>query len=195
MRAIDMRNFRTWLLGASALAVVASGGMLASAQTKSDDADISKMTVGEMTEAAGERVRKMEEMLSQAYKLLEESIEKGDVATTTSRNEAITAMKGLVKLSEENFLILQHKAAQSERKGVEHEYVKISIAAVKVGELFAQVRSAGSGAIGLEGSDVSATLSVGGQLPTSVNLPNQVGTTPSISLPTPPVAVSASAFL
>lgn len=149
----------------------------------------SKMSIDNMVKDAGVMVRKMEEILTKSFKELEGSIAEGDVGATTARNEAITAMKGLVKLSEENYRNLQQKAAEGDRETVEHEYVKISIAYAKVGELFAQVRTAGGIKVDLEATDVSLTLDID-----SAMTFDPVLTSPSLdqpqALPDPPVHAS-----
>ena len=76
--------------------------------------DIERMSVAQMVAAGEEHLEGMRQALSDSFALLEESIASGDVACTTARNESITAMKGLVKLSEENYVSLQQKAAEGD---------------------------------------------------------------------------------
>lgn len=146
-------------MGVFALCALLTGVTVVTASAADDSQrSVESMTIDEMVESAKILVDGMEEKLAQAFKALEESIASGDVATTTGRNEAITAMNGLVKLSEDNFLTMQLKAAQGDRDGVEHEYVKITIAAAKVSELFGQVQSAGGVGIDVELSNVEREL-------------------------------------
>ncbi len=127
--------------------------------------DPSALSIDEMTDAAKVMVDQMEEMLAASFKLLEQAISTSDVASTTIRNEAITAMKGLVKLSEENMMTLQERRAEQDRDAVEHEYVKISIASAKVIELYAQVRTASGIDVDLEDTRVERTIDIESAMP------------------------------
>ena len=153
------------------------------------DEDLAQLTIEDMVTRASESVRTMEKQLSESFKLLEESIAKGDVAATTSRNEAITAMKGLVKLSEQNLLTLQQRAAERDRPRVEHEYVKITIAAAKVTEFYAQIKSATGAPVDLDLTEVERKLEFQGRLPVVEDLTTTF-TTPTDVIPDPPVHAS-----
>lgn len=149
--------------------------------------DPSALGIEEMERTAHEQVRKMEEMLASSFKLLEQAISTSDVASTAIRNEAITAMKGLVKLSEENYMMLQQKKAEQDRDGVEHEYVKISIAAAKVAELYAQVRTASGIDVDLEDTRVERTLDIESALPMDMGNVSSADVSDSLDvLPDPP---------
>ncbi|MCC6620108.1 MAG: hypothetical protein IT385_02565 [Deltaproteobacteria bacterium] len=136
------------------------------------DEDLSKLGDVELVERAEAIVKRMEEQLTDSFWLLEASLTAGDVSGAMARNEAITVMKGLVKLSEQNLINLKQKAAEGDRRRVENEYVKIAIAGAKVAEYYAQVKSAvslGSGA--LELSNVERRLVYSGSLPVIDDLP------------------------
>jgi hypothetical protein len=149
--------------------------------------DASVLTVEDMAGTAREEVNKMEEMLISSFKLLEQSISTSDVASTAIRNEAITAMKGLVKLSEENLIMLQQKKAEGDRDAVEHEYVKISIAAAKVAELYAQVRTASGIDVDLEDTRVERTMDIESSLPMDMGSVSSADISSSLDvLPDPP---------
>lgn len=144
-----------------------SGGAAAS-----DDEDISGLSTENLVERSNGCVKKMEEQLTDSFYLLEASLSAGDVNGANTRNEAITVMKGLVKLSEQNLMSMRQRAAEGDRKRVENEYVKISIACSKVGEYYAQVKSAVSlGAGALELSSVERRLVFSGKLPVIDELP------------------------
>ena len=141
--------------------------------TFADEEDLSKLSDQQLAERSEKLVKKMEEQLTDSFWLLEASLTAGDVAGAMARNEAITVMKGLVKLSEQNLITLKQKAAENDRRRVENEYVKITIAAAKVAEYYAQVKSAvsvGSGA--LELSNVERRLVYSGRLPVVDELPS-----------------------
>lgn len=136
------------------------------------DEDLAKLSDVQLVERAEALVKRMEEQLTDSFWLLEASLTAGDVSGAMARNEAITVMKGLVKLSEQNLMTLKQKAAEGDRRRVENEYVKIAIAGAKVAEYYAQVKSAvsiGSGA--LELSNVERRLVYSGNLPVIDELP------------------------
>jgi len=179
----------------SRLAAVVSGvsmlvlGLLVTDRAPAEPAgpDPSALTISEMETNARDQVNKMEEMLASSFKLLEQAISTSDVASTAIRNEAITAMKGLVKLSEENLMVLQQKKAEKDRDAVEHEYVKISIAAAKVAELYAQVRTASGIDVDLEDTRVERTLDIESTLPMDVGDVSASNVTDAVDvLPDPP---------
>lgn len=160
-----------------------------------DDLDLSKFSVDELVDKASGQVKKMEEWLTESFYLLEESLSAGDVNAVNTRNEAITVMKGLVKLSEQNLMNMQQKAAEGDRKRVENEYVKISIAHGKVQEYYAQVKSAVSiGVTNLELSSVERRLVFSGQLPVVDDLPGMFTQTNDVFTTTPGEPVHASGF-
>lgn len=65
-----------------------------------DDEDLASQPSDKLVDKASGFVKKMEEWLTDSFWLLEASLSAGDVNGANSRNEAITVMKGLVKLSE-----------------------------------------------------------------------------------------------
>ena len=168
-------------------------GVLLSVEAPAEPAgpDPSALSIEEMETGARDQVNKMQEMLASSFKLLEQAISTSDVASTAIRNEAITAMKGLVKLSEENLIMLQQKKAEKDRDGVEHEYVKISIAAAKVSELYAQVRTAAGIDVDLEDTQVERTLDIESSLSMEVGDVSAAGVSDSANvLPDPPTYAS-----
>lgn len=152
------------VLGVSLLSVAvpaSSGG---------GDTDLSKFSNDELVSSAQAMVRKMESQLGDAFKLLEASVTAGDVGATTARNDAITKIKSLLKLSEENFVTLQGKIAVGERDDAEHEYVKIAIILEKVNELMSQVRAAGGIDVDIESAQVNSEVDYDGDFPLLADL-------------------------
>ena len=148
--------------------------------------DPSALSAEEMEQSSRDMVNQMEEMLASSFKLLEQAISTSDVASTAIRNEAITAMKGLVKLSEENLMMLQQKKAEGDRDGVEHEYVKISIAFAKVSELYAQVRTASGIDVDLEDTRVERSLDIESAMPMDSTATSDFSDASDLVLPDPP---------
>jgi len=160
-----------------------------------DDLDLSKLDIPTLVERSSAFVKKMEEWLTDSFYLLESSLSAGDVNAANTRNEAITVMKGLVKLSEQNLMNMRQKAAEGDRKRVENEYVKISIAHSKVQEYYAQVKSAVSiGVTNLELSQVERRLVYSGQLPVVDDLPGLFTQTFDVFINTPSEPIYASPF-
>ncbi len=144
------------------------GAVLATAQTPAAggaNKTTRIMSIPELKTRAADAMKSMNRMLTDSFALLEQSIASQDIATTNARNEAITQMKALVKLSEQNHMTLQQRAAEGDRDAVEHEYVKINIASAKTQELYAQVKSAGGVRTDLEMTDVERTLDINAALP------------------------------
>jgi len=160
-----------------------------------DDLDLTKFETSTLVERASAFVKRMEESLTDSFYLLEASLSAGDVNAANTRNEAITVMKGLVKLSEQNLMSMRQKAAEGDRKRVENEYVKISIAHTKVQEYYAQVKSAVSiGVTNLELSQVERRLVYSGELPVVDDLPGLYAQTYDVFINTPSEPVYASPF-
>lgn len=164
---------RRFAIASAVLVALMAVSVLAPAKTGGGDADLSDMSIDDMQTSADTMVQNMEAQLATSFKLLEEALAGTDADAINVRNEAITAMKGLVKLSEENYMTLQQKSAEGDRAGVEHEYVKISIAQAKVTELFAQVRTAGGIDMDIEAANVEKTLDIEGTLPLDTDTPAQ----------------------
>lgn len=171
------------------LAVTAMSALALAAPSGSDVSDLSGKSTKQLTSEGKQMVSDMESMLAKSFELLQESTKAGDVGAVTSRNDAVTAMKGLVKLSEQNFLTLQQKAAQGDRDRVEHEYVKITIAYAKVQELFAEVRAAGGIQVDLESTRVNRTFQFQGIMPPEPSITTAFGNEPN-SVPNEPVHAS-----
>ena len=176
-KALSIAGSFTALVAVAAMSVQAAPPSPTKAEdpvgTFGEDEDLTKLSDSQLAERAEKLVKRMEEQLTDSFWLLEASLTAGDVSGAMARNEAITVMKGLVKLSEQNLINLKQKAAEGDRKRVENEYVKITIAAAKVAEYYAQVKSAvsiGSGA--LELSNVERRLVYSGRLPVVDELPS-----------------------
>lgn len=160
-----------------------------------DEVDLTKYSVGDLVDRAAGFVERMEKWLTDSFYLLEQSLAAGDVNAANTRNEAITVMKGLVKLSEQNLMDMRQKAAEGDRKRVENEYVKISIAQTKVQEYYAQVKSAESiGVTSLELSSVERRLIYSGELPVVDDLPGLYANTYDVFINTPSEPVHASPY-
>ena len=184
------------VLGATlALTVRAQEAPPAPDFTIEGDADITKVPTDRLVARASGWVEEMEGWLTESFRLLETSLSAGDVNAANTRNEAITVMKGLIKLSEQNLMNLQQKAAEGDRRRVENEYVKIAMAHAKVQEYYAQVKSAGSvGVSDLDLSTVERRLVYSGELPVVDDLPAMFARTNDVFITPPSEPVHASPY-
>ena len=87
----------------------------------------------------------MRSQLEDAFKVLEESKAARSFQRIELIQEAITAMKGLVRLAEQNLLAGQEAAAKGDRQTLEQTWLTVKVAAAKMKELLVQVRTEGKG--------------------------------------------------
>ena len=86
---------------------------------------------------------RMQKMVSDGFTELEEARKQQNVGRVNCVNDALTAIKGLLRLAEGNYLGMQEAAARKDPDGVEHEFVKVSIAFNKTEELNGQLQGCG----------------------------------------------------
>jgi hypothetical protein len=137
-------------------------------QPSPEEEDLSKYSCKELVERAQKMVNEMDKQLTDSFYMLEASVDAGDMAAANTRNEAITIMKGHVKLAENNLRNLKQRCAENDRSRSENEFIKVAIASAKVREYYAQVRSSssvGMEAFEVEGEAVTRQLSFSGTLP------------------------------
>ncbi len=190
--------------GLSGLAVAqpAEGGQPAappaqiSFQPSPEEEDLSKYSCKELVERAQKMVNEMDKQLTDSFYMLESSVAAGDMAAANTRNEAITIMKGHVKLAENNLRNLKQRCAENDRSRSENEFIKVAIASGKVREYYAQVRSSssvGMEAFEVEGEAVTRQLTFSGTLPVLQSLTEVFAAeayTPFQSNPQPPANAS-----
>jgi hypothetical protein len=171
-----------------------AGERLPELRFEPEDEDLSDFTNRQLADKGQKLVALMDKQLNESFYLLEASLSAGDIAAASARNEAITVMKGLVKLAEGNLRTLKQRVAEDDRPRVENEYAKITIAATKVQEYYAQVRSAASvGLDAFELSNVERRLTFSGRLPVVEELPRLFSSdyyTPFASSPSAPFNAS-----
>ena len=110
-------------------------------------ADTDKMNMKQARSQADQVVNEMKTMLRDVFDLLEEAQSKKDVVKINCLREKVTAIKGLLRISEQAAVNLQQKFAESDEEGVQHEFVKITIAQQKIQGLHAEAQTcAGEGA-------------------------------------------------
>ena len=87
----------------------------------------------------------MRTQLEDAFKVLEESKAARSFQRIELIQEAITAMKGLVRLAEQNLVAGQEATIKGDRKTLEQTWLTVKVAAAKMKELLVQVRTEGKG--------------------------------------------------
>jgi hypothetical protein len=102
-----------------------------------------KLSPQQQLKKATKDMQAMKRVLTGAFNMLKEARSEQDMQKLNCINEALSAIKGLMRLSEQNFVMLQEAVARSDARTAEHEFVKISIAENKIGDLDGQVRSCG----------------------------------------------------
>jgi hypothetical protein len=102
-----------------------------------------KLSPQQQLKKATKNMQAMKKVLTGAFETLKEARSEQDMQKLNCINEALSAIKGLMRLSEQNFVMLQEAVARSDARTAEHEFVKISIAHNKIGDLDGQVRSCG----------------------------------------------------
>ncbi len=88
-------------------------------------------------------VDRLHKMVSDGFNELEEARKSQNITRVNCVNEALTTMKGLMRLAEGNYMSMQECAARKDGGCAEHEYVKISITFNKSEELEGQLKGCG----------------------------------------------------
>jgi len=125
-------------VGVCCLALAAAVGAQQPGASQANVGDIASQL-----EQAKANVERMHKMVANGFKELEEARKAQNISRVNCVNDALTAMKGLLRLAESNFLAIQEAASRTDAEGVEHEYVKISIAFNKCEELYGQLQGCG----------------------------------------------------
>jgi len=92
---------------------------------------------------AQRHVDDMNVIIQEAFDQLESARSEEDIQRVNCISEGVTAMRGLLKIAEENMLSLREFNARGDAKSAGHSAMKIAIAQKKFGELDSQVRSCG----------------------------------------------------
>jgi hypothetical protein len=92
-------------------------------------------------------IDRLHKMVSDGFSELEEARKSQNISRVNCVNEALTTMKGLMRLAEGNYLGMQECGSRKDAACAEHEYVKISIAFNKAEELDGQLKGCGGPAV------------------------------------------------
>jgi hypothetical protein len=119
-----------------------------------------------------ELIDRMKEVLSKVLKHLEDAREERDVIKLNCVNEKLTAVKGLLKISEQADVAMQEALARRNAEVAQHEFEKISIAGTKCEQLFAESEAC-VGELAVYAGDTQVEVVVEGEPPDdlSENIP------------------------
>jgi hypothetical protein len=104
--------------------------------------DAIDLTPDEQLTRATEYMARNNEVLNLGFELLAEARASQAISMLTQVNEILSAIKGLLRLSEQSFVKLRESVAQGNATQAEHEFVKIAVAYQTIQELGGRLRSA-----------------------------------------------------
>lgn len=120
---------------------------------------VKQMSFKQQVNKAEKYIEGMKQVLKSAFVILKDARERQDIQKLNGVNEALSAIKGLLRLSEQNLTMLQEAVAKNDQQTAEHEFVKISIAYNKIRELDARIKSLSrpstGGSVDGHGTDVT----------------------------------------
>mgnify|MGYP000917373816 CR=1 FL=1 len=105
--------------------------------------DLQAMSLEEMLSKGEKAVAEMNAVIREVLDALTAAKKTSDFAKMNCIGTALSSIKGLLRITDQNTLALREFVMGRDRAGAEHEYVKIHIAREKVRDLAAQARSCG----------------------------------------------------
>jgi hypothetical protein len=105
--------------------------------------DLKTMTLDQLVTAAEAMMNSMNETMKSGFEMIKDARGKQDLQRMNCLNEAMSGLKGLMRISEQNMMDLQDKVARKDIEGARHEFVKISIASSKAKEIDTQLKACG----------------------------------------------------
>jgi len=133
-----LRQYIAMATGAFCLVIAAAVGAEEAAPPPADAG-----TIDRQLEQGKAYIDRLHKMVSDGFSELEEARRSQNITRVNCVNEALTTMKGLMRLAESNYLAMQECASRKDGACAEHEYVKISIAFNKSEELEGQLKGCG----------------------------------------------------
>ncbi len=111
-----------------------------------------------------QHVERMREVLGKVLKYLEDARDDKDVIKLNCINEKLTSIKALLKISEQADVAMQEGLARRNAEVVQHEFEKISIAAMKCDQLLAESEVC-IGELSVFAGDTEVEMTVDGEVP------------------------------
>ena len=105
--------------------------------------ELKAMTLEQMLSSGEKMVAEMKGKSEEILDAYAEAQKQKDFVRINCIGDSLTTMKGLMRLSEENLMSLKMKVIARDRSGAEHEFVKLSIASGKLGDMYAQAKGCG----------------------------------------------------
>ena len=136
------RALRSVALGAVVFAVLVTGGLTV-AQKAPPGPVKGSAELKKRAKDAEKHVKRMREILRAAFAKKQEARSDQDFDKLNCVNQALGALKGLMRLTEQNLNALRDASANGRWRRVEHELVKVEIAFRKMEELDGRVRTCG----------------------------------------------------
>lgn len=134
--AISARLVGALLVGMACLSVAA--WVSAEEGTKADPANILRQV-----QQAGNYVDRINAMVQQGLNEQEEARNSQNLSRVNCVGDALSAMKGMLRIAQGMYTSMQERASRKDADGVEAEYVKISITFNKCEELEGQLKGCG----------------------------------------------------
>ncbi len=131
------REYVAMAIGAACLLIAVAVGAQQGKKSKSVD------NIPGQLDQAKAMIEKMHKMVKEGFEELQDARSASNINRVNCVNEALTAMKGLLRLAEGNYLSMQEAAARKDAKQVEHEFIKVTIAYNKTDELNGQLQGCG----------------------------------------------------
>lgn len=101
-------------------------------------AEDANLPPAELVARSNVHLTRMREVLKTVFKYLEDAREKRDVIKLNCVNEKLTAIKGLLKVSEQADVSMQEALARRDEEAGRYEYDKVSIARGRVDSLLSE---------------------------------------------------------
>jgi len=105
--------------------------------------DLQAMSLEDMLSEGEKTVTDMNGIVREVLDTLAAARKGNDFARMNCIGTALSSIKGLLRISDQNALALRERVIARDRPGAEHEFVKVRIARQKVAEQLAQARSCG----------------------------------------------------
>ncbi|MEO0811415.1 MAG: hypothetical protein AAFY60_01035 [Myxococcota bacterium] len=154
-----------------------------------DNEPIDQVADEDKAAQADKYIANMKSVLKTVLKYLEEARDERDVVKLNCVNEKLTAVKGLLRISETSDVTLREALARRDPDAAGHEFEKIAIAARKVEQLRAESEAC-VGELAVYSGDTQVEVVVSGEPPASGD---PAATPPTVVPPVRPPAVSPTA--
>ncbi len=148
----------------SAIAQEGETEVIAEPTVEPDESPVEQVPDADKAAQADSYISNMKEVLRTVLKYLEEARDERDVVKLNCVNEKLTAVKGLLRISETSDVALREALARRDPDSAAHEFEKIAIAARKVEQLRAESEAC-VGELAVYSGDTQVEVVVAGEPP------------------------------